>query len=152
MSSPGGTPPAPREPAPETHDHISPLDQYVHHEFETAHPAGATEPGAARAVDFVAARESAEFANLRSRFRAFAFPMTVAFIVWYFAYVLMSTFAEGFMSTPVLGHLNVGLLWGLAQFATTFLITFLYIRHANKNLDPLTRAMRQEFAQQEGKI
>lgn len=143
MSSPG-TPSRPHDAA---HEHVPPLDQYVHHEFEAGH--AAPDQGA---VDFVAVRGSEEFGELRSKFRAFAFPMTVAFIVWYFAYVLLSTFAEGFMSTPVLGHLNVGLLWGLAQFATTFLITFLYVRHANRNLDPLTRAMRQEFAQKEGKI
>lgn len=154
MSSPGGNPPEPREPAAAgpaggSHDHVPPLDQYVHHEYESTRPTQRAEP---EKLDFLAARDSEEFANLRSKFRSFAFPMTVAFIVWYFAYVLMSSFAVDFMSTPVLGTLNVGLIWGLAQFATTFLLTFLYIRHANKNLDPLSRAMRQDFAKREGKI
>lgn len=106
----------------------------------------------ARAVDFISVRDSAQFQGLRSKFRAFAFPMTVAFIVWYFSYVLLSTFAVDLMSTPVLGNLNLGLLWGLAQFATTFLLTFLYVRHANKNLDPITRDMRRDMATQEGKL
>lgn len=105
-----------------------------------------------RPVDFVEVRDSAEFAGLRSKFRAFAFPMTLAFIVWYLSYVLLSTFAVELMSTPVIGNLNVGLLWGLAQFVTTFLLTWLYVRHANKHLDPITRDMRRAMAVQEGKL
>jgi uncharacterized membrane protein (DUF485 family) len=97
------------------------------------------------AEEFVAAQSSAEFAELRRRFRTFAFPWTVAFLAWYFSYVLLSTYAEGFMSTPVLGHINVGLILGLAQFATTFLLTWLYVRHANRNLDPLASKMRAEL-------
>jgi len=97
------------------------------------------------AEEFVAAQNSAEFAELRRRFRTFAFPWTVAFLAWYFLYVLLSTYAEAFMSTPVVGHVNVGLLLGLAQFATTFFLTWLYVRHANRNLDPLASKMRAEL-------
>jgi uncharacterized membrane protein (DUF485 family) len=109
---------------------------------------GEPAPGGYRittAEEFVAAQSSAEFAELRRKFRTFAFPWTVAFLVWYFAYVLLSTYAEEFMSTPVIGHINVGLLMGLAQFATTFLLTWLYVRHANRNLDPLASKMRSEL-------
>ena len=38
----------------------------------------------------------------------FAFPMTVAFLVWYLLYVLLSTYAHDFMSTEVFGNMNVG--------------------------------------------
>jgi len=96
-------------------------------------------------AEFRAVQASAEFTGLRSRFRAFAFPMTAAFLVWYLSYVLLSTYAEGVMSTPVVGNLNVGLLFGLAQFASTFLITWLYIRHANKSLDPVSARIRAEL-------
>ena len=34
---------------------------------------------------------------------------------------------------------------GLAQFVTTFLITWLYVRHANRNLDPLAGQLRDEL-------
>ena len=83
--------------------------------------------------------------ELKRRFRRFAFPWTVAFLVWYFLYLLASVYATGFMSIRVFGNLNVGLLLGLAQFVSTFLITFLYIRHANKNLDPLASQIRAEL-------
>jgi uncharacterized membrane protein (DUF485 family) len=94
---------------------------------------------------FQEVQASPEFAELRSRFRRFAFPMTAAFLIWYFAYVLLSTYAESFMNIRVFGNVSLGILLGLAQFATTFLITWLYIRHANKNLDPLAAALRDKL-------
>ena len=106
-----------------------------------------TGPGARVATpeEFARVQASPEFAQLRSTFRAFAFPMTVAFLVWYFLYVLLSTYAEDAMSTPRAGPLNVGLLFGLLQFVTTFLITWLYVRHANRSLDPIAAKLRTEL-------
>jgi len=95
--------------------------------------------------EFRAVQGSAEFQRLRSSFRTFAFPMTAAFLVWYLAYVLLSTYAEGLMSTPVVGNLNLGLLVGLGQFLSTFLITWAYVRHANRSLDPVASRLRAEL-------
>ena len=99
------------------------------------------------AEDFHRVRNSDDFLKLRRTFRSFAFPMTAAFLGWYFLYVLLSTFAKSFMSQTVPGfhYLNIGLLMGLLQFFTTFLITWLYIRHANKNLDPIASKLRVEL-------
>ena len=71
--------------------------------------------------------------------------MTAAFLVWYFAYVLLSTYAESFMNIRVFGNVSLGILLGLLQFATTFLITWIYIRHANKNLDPIATKLRDKL-------
>ena len=49
------------------------------------------------------------------------------------------------MATKVWGNVNVGLLLGLGQFLTTFLITGLYIRFANRDLDPKAAALRAEM-------
>lgn len=97
------------------------------------------------AEEYERMQASPEFAELRRRFRAFAFPMTAAFIAWYLLYVLLSTYAVDFMSTRVVGHINVGLLLGLAQFASTFLITWFYVRHANRRLDPSAEQIRAEL-------
>ncbi|WP_420836401.1 DUF485 domain-containing protein [Cellulomonas endophytica] len=97
------------------------------------------------AEEFAAARDSAEFVELRARFRRFAFPMTAAFLAWYLLYVLLSTYAVDLMSTPVVGALNLGILLGLAQFVSTFLITFLYVRHANRRLDPAAERLRHDL-------
>ncbi len=50
------------------------------------------------------------------------------------------------MATPVFGNVNVGLLIGLGQFLTTFLITGIYVRFANRELDPRAAAIRAEMA------
>jgi uncharacterized membrane protein (DUF485 family) len=101
------------------------------------------------------AQDSPEFAELRRRFRSFAVPMTVAFLAWYLLYVLLSTYAHGFMATKVFGNVNIGLLLGLGQFVTTFLITQLYVRHAGRSTDPIADEMRErleghEFAGRRG--
>jgi len=46
------------------------------------------------------------------------------------------------MATPVFGNVNVGLLVGLGQFLTTFIITGLYVRFANRELDPRAAEIR----------
>jgi len=88
---------------------------------------------------------SPEFADLRSRLRRFVFPMSAAFLVWYLVYVLLASYAPGFMAIKVLGNLNVGLIIGLLQFVTTFLITTLYVRYANKHLDPAAERIRERI-------
>jgi uncharacterized membrane protein (DUF485 family) len=86
-----------------------------------------------------------DFAELRRRYRRFAFPWTVAFLVWYLTYVLMSSWATDFMNIQLFGNINVALVFGLLQFVTTFLIAWLYAKHSNKHLDPLARKLTSEF-------
>jgi len=88
---------------------------------------------------------SPEFQDLRSRLRKFVFPMTGFFLVWYGIYVLLGAFAHDFMATQVFGNVNVGLIIGLGQFLTTFVITGLYVRFANRELDPRSAAIREEL-------
>ena len=96
-------------------------------------------------TEYEKVQASERFIELRARFRRFAFPMTAAFLAWYFLFVLLSVFARDFMATPVWGNLNLGMIMGLLQFVTTFLITWLYIRHASKNLDPIAAELRAEL-------
>jgi uncharacterized membrane protein (DUF485 family) len=102
-----------------------------------------TRPGSG--PDWVSIEESADFAVLRRRLRNFVFPMTAAFLIWYLLFVLMSDYAHGFMATKVFGNVNVGLIFGLLQFVSTFLITWLYVRHANRSLDPIADKIRREI-------
>lgn len=94
---------------------------------------------------FLAMQASPEFQELRTRLRRFVFPMTAFFLVWYALYVALGAFAHDFMAIRVFGNINVGLLIGLGQFLTTFLITGLYVRFANRELDPRATAIREEL-------
>jgi uncharacterized membrane protein (DUF485 family) len=88
---------------------------------------------------------SPEFADLRSRLRRFVFPMSAVFLVWYLVYVLLASYAPAFMAIKVLGNINVGLIIGLLQFVSTFVITTLYVRFANKHLDPAAARIRDKI-------
>ena len=99
--------------------------------------------------EYLAAQNSPEFIDLKRRFRRFAFPMTVAFFAWYVLYLLLSTYAPDFMSTPVLGNVNLGILLGLAQFVTTFVITHVYVAHAGRRTDPIADEMRTRLEHHE---
>jgi uncharacterized membrane protein (DUF485 family) len=94
---------------------------------------------------YLEVQASPEFQELRNRLRRFVFPMTAFFLIWYATYVVLGAFAHDFMATPVWGNVNVGLLIGLGQFLTTFLITGLYVRFANRELDPRAEALRAEL-------
>lgn len=96
-------------------------------------------------TDFEATERSDRFQNLKRRHRSFVFPVAIAFLVWYFAYVLLADYAHEFMATPVIGNINIGLLLGLGQFVTTFAITTWYVSWANRRLDPLAEQIRAEL-------
>ena len=96
-------------------------------------------------TDFEATEKSERFQALKRRHRSFVFPVAVAFLVWYFAYVLLADYAHEFMGTPVFGNINVGLLLGLGQFGTTFAITTWYVSWANRKLDPLAEEIRADL-------
>ncbi|MEU5686832.1 DUF485 domain-containing protein [Streptomyces venezuelae] len=99
-------------------------------------------PHAPSTEEFAEVQESAEFGELRSAHRSFAFPLTIAFIAWYLVYVLLSNYAGDFMGTKLFGNINVALVLGLGQFLTTFLIAWFYSRHAASKLDPKAEAIR----------
>jgi uncharacterized membrane protein (DUF485 family) len=68
--------------------------------------------------------------------------MSIAFLLWYFAYVLLADYAVEFMSTKVWGNINIGLLLGLLQFVSTFAITGWYVSYSNRKLDPIASEIR----------
>jgi uncharacterized membrane protein (DUF485 family) len=75
---------------------------------------------------------SPEFAELRARLRRFAFP-------------LLASYAPDVMAIPVLGNINLGLVVGLLQFVSTFVITGVYVRYANRRLDPAAARIRDRM-------
>lgn len=84
---------------------------------------------------------SPEFAQLRSRFRRLVFPLVGAFLAWYAIYVLTATYAADFMAEELVGRINVGLVFGLLQFASTFGIAWWYARRAETELDELSGSL-----------
>jgi len=80
-------------------------------------------------------QHSAAFQEVRGRYRGFAFPAVAGFLTWYLLYVVLAMTAPGLMARPVAGEINVAMVAGLAQFASTFLLTWAYARHARLRRD-----------------
>ena len=105
---------------------------------DTDNPAGGPIPTVYEEV-----QRTPEFQELRHRLRRFVFPMSVAFLLWYLLYVLLASYAPAFMSIKLAGNINVGLVIGLLQFVSTFAITTVYVRYANRRLDPAGAKLRE---------
>jgi uncharacterized membrane protein (DUF485 family) len=97
---------------------------------------------AAASADFEEVQATQQFKDLRRRHRSFVFPMAIAFLLWYFAYVILAAYAVDFMSTKVWGNITVGIIMGLLQFVTTFAITGWYVSYSNRRLDPIAADIR----------
>ncbi|MBF4563144.1 DUF485 domain-containing protein [Microbacterium sp. VKM Ac-2870] len=108
-------------------------------------PSADPSPPTGGGIDYVAVEQSPRFVELKQRHRSFVWPLAVVFLVWYFVYVLLSSFASDFMSTRVTGDITIGLLLGLGQFVTTFAITMGYVAYANRRLDPVSSEIRTDL-------
>jgi len=119
--------------------HGHPVEREVHTD------AGGNAISAEEVARYRQVQASQEFGALRRALRSFVFPMTVAFLVWYLLYVLLSAYARGFMGTRIVGNINVAFVFGILQFVSTFLIAYLYSRYARTKIDPLAERINDEL-------
>ncbi|MCW2861846.1 MAG: hypothetical protein JWP48_3554 [Actinoallomurus sp.] len=95
---------------------------------------GVEEPRDAR---YVAINQDERFIVLRRKTRRSALLVAILFIAWYLLYVLASVFARDLMRHRLIGNVNVALVFGVLQFASTFLLARRYTRYSRAALDPL---------------
>lgn len=98
--------------------------------------------GQVSSVQYAALARDARFRRLKARYAGLAAAMVAMFLGWYLMYVLMSVFARGVMALRVIGNINVALLLGVLQFASTFLLTWVYARVTRRMIDPLAAQIR----------
>ncbi|MEU6259678.1 DUF485 domain-containing protein [Streptomyces sp. NPDC047043] len=90
-----------------------------------------------------------EFHSLRRAHRRFGTRATLWSVGGFLLYVLLSSFAPGVMNEPLLGHLTVGLAFGLGQFVVMGVTAWCYVRHMRTRVDPLARGLRAKLHQRE---
>lgn len=105
-------------------------------------------PGA-MPVDYREVQAREDFQDLRRTHRSFVFPMTIFFLVFYLVYVTLGAFWPELFAIKVFGNVNVGVLYGLSQFAVVGVITAAYVTFTNKKLDPKAVAIREELEARE---
>ena len=117
-----------------------------------AEPAGASSeprPGAPARAPRAAevyrnVQAGAEFQEVRREYRRFVLPACAAFLAWYLAYIVAAVTLPGLMAHQLAGPFTVAWVLGLLQFVSTFLITWLYARHARDRRDRLALGLRWE--------
>lgn len=105
-------------------------------------PASEPEPAPSAGDIYLEVQRSPAFQEVRRRYRRFVLPAAAAFFIWYVAYVVAATMAPDLMARPVAGVVNVAMVAGLAQFLTTFLLTWAYARHARLRRDRAALELR----------
>lgn len=89
-----------------------------------------------------------EFQSLRNDYRRFAAVSTALAVGGFLLYVLLSSFAPGFMNQPLVGHLTLGLALGVGQFVVMGVTAWLYVRRMRTHFDPVARGLRSQLEQQ----
>ncbi|MGW2057381.1 DUF485 domain-containing protein [Streptomyces sp. NPDC001840] len=117
-------------------------------------PPAPVPPGSAAGGDtdsdiYLRVQRSAAFQEVRGRYRRFVIPASLAFFLWYFAYVVAATTAPELMARPVVGAVNVAMVAGLGQFLSTFLLAWAYARHARLRRDRAALELRWAVFDQE---
>lgn len=100
-------------------------------------------------VDYREVQAREDFSDLRRTHRSFVFPMTLFFLVFYLVYVTLGAFWPELFAIKVFGNINLGVLYGLSQFAVVGVITAAYVNFTNKKLDPKAVAIRAEIEARE---
>jgi uncharacterized membrane protein (DUF485 family) len=88
-------------------------------------------------IDWEAIEASPEFQELVRTRRSFVVPATIFFLTWYMGFILLTAYAEGFMSERVYQGLTVGYCLALTQFVMVLVLGIMYLRRADRIYDPL---------------
>ncbi len=83
-------------------------------------------------TDWDIVAQNDEFKDLMAAKAKFIVPATIFFVVYYFLLPVLVGYAPEFMSTPVIGPVNIAYLFALSQFFMAWIIAFLYIRAAGR--------------------
>src|ERR1700679_1129509 len=74
---------------------------------------------------------SSQFKDLMATKKIFIIPAVVFFVIYYFALPVLVGYAPRFMSTRVIGVVNLAYLFALSQFVVAWVIAALYVKAAS---------------------
>ncbi|GGN49532.1 hypothetical protein GCM10011579_003310 [Streptomyces albiflavescens] len=89
-------------------------------------------------------RHGGDLAALRSAYRLLRRISTLAALGSFVVYVVLSCYAPGLMGAKIAGELSLGMALGVLQLVVTFAAVFWYGRSAQRSVDPLARAVREQ--------
>lgn len=96
-------------------------------------------------IDWEAIERTPEFQELVKKRRSFVIPGTIFFLVWYMGFILLTAYAEDFMSERVYEGLTVGYCLALTQFLMVLVLGIMYLRRSDKVYDPLAAKAIEKY-------
>ena len=92
---------------------------------------------------------SKEFKDLMATKKVFIIPAFVFFLVYYFALPVLVGYAPQFMSTKVIGNVNLAYLFALSQFFMAWIVAWLYVKAAG-DFDKLAKDIIEKAENRKG--
>jgi uncharacterized membrane protein (DUF485 family) len=94
--------------------------------------------------------DSRQFKDLMATKKMFIVPAFIFFVVYYFLLPVLVGYAPAFMSTKVLGNVNIAYLFALSQFFVAWIIAALYVKAAN-DFDRLSKDIIEKSGNEGGR-
>jgi len=92
---------------------------------------------------------SQQFKDLMATKKMFIVPAFIFFVVYYFLLPVLVGYAPAFMSTKVIGNVNIAYLFALSQFLVAWIIAGLYVKAAN-DFDRLSKDIIEKAGDSQG--
>jgi len=78
-------------------------------------------------TDFVKVADSSRFKTLIQARKKFIVPLTIFFLVFYFALPVLTSYTT-FLNTPALGDISWAWIFAFAQFIMTWVLCIVYVK------------------------
>lgn len=101
--------------------------------------------------EYIMIEQSEEFKELKRRKYRFIFPVPLLFIAYYLFFIVMSAYAQDFMSQPLLGNLTTGYLFGISYYLVIWILAFVYVLKA-RQYDKLVDEIVEKYTDKEGNV
>ena len=72
-----------------------------------------------------------------------AVSLTIAMMVVYFGFILLVAFRKPLLGTQIIDGLSLGMLLGALVIVVAWVLTWVYVRWANRHYDASLRSLRQ---------
>lgn len=105
------------------------------------------EPETTGAERYEAILADPRYRRLVRRRGRFAWALTIVMLAAYFGYILLIAFDKAALARPIGGGVtSIGIPAGVGIILFAILLTALYVRRANREYDPLIRALKDEYS------
>ena len=92
---------------------------------------------------------SPEYRQLMHKRHQLVWPLLLLTLGSYFAFILAIAFAPASLGRPLVegGIISIGIVLGLGLIFLNFFITFLYVRGANRAIEPMIKTIQSKMGE-----